>query len=102
MILTSDHGEMFQKGVSGHSTPLVFEPGVRVPLIISAPGQRQRQDVHALTSTVDLLPSLLQIAGKATPAWCEGEPLPYLGGERMQPSQHLSSSKPKRTPPTSR
>ena len=81
MILTSDHGEMFQKGVSGHSTPLVFEPGVRVPLIISAPGQRQRQDVHTLTSTVDLLPSILQIAGKAPPAWCEGEPLPQLGGE---------------------
>ena len=32
VVFTSDHGEMFQKGVSGHSTPLVFEPGVRVPL----------------------------------------------------------------------
>lgn len=81
IILTSDHGEMFQKGVSGHSTPLVFEPGVRVPLIISTPGQHQRQDVHALTSTVDLLPSILHIAGKPAPAWCEGQPLPYLGGE---------------------
>ena len=81
IILTSDHGEMFQKGVSGHSTPLVFEPGVRVPLIISAPGQRQRQDVYSLTSTVDLLPSILHIAGKPAPAWCEGQPLPHLGGE---------------------
>ncbi len=81
VILTSDHGEMFQKGVSGHSTPLVFEPGIRVPLIISTPGQQQRKDVYALTSTVDLLPSLLHIAGKAAPTWCEGRPLPHLGGE---------------------
>lgn len=81
IILTSDHGEMFQKGVSGHSTPLVFEPGVRVPLIISAPGQRQRQDVYSLTSTVDLLPSILHLAGKPAPTWAQGQPLPYLGGQ---------------------
>lgn len=81
VILTSDHGEMFAKGVSGHSTPLVFEPGIRVPLIISAPGQRERKDVYALTSTVDLLPSILKIAEKPAPGWCEGQLLPSLGGK---------------------
>jgi uncharacterized sulfatase len=82
LILTSDHGELFERGASGHSTPLVFEPVIHVPLIISAPGQRQRQDIHALTSNVDLLPSLLKIAGLPLPDWCEGQPLPGLGGEK--------------------
>lgn len=81
LIFTSDHGELFERGAAGHSTPLVFEPLIRVPLVISAPGQRQRQDVHALTSNVDILPSLLKIAGLPLPDWCEGQPLPGLGGE---------------------
>lgn len=81
VILTSDHGEIFERGAHGHSMPLLFEANIRVPLIVSAPGQRQRKDVNALTSNVDLLPSLLNIAGLPTPDWCEGQALPGLGGE---------------------
>jgi arylsulfatase A-like enzyme len=81
VIFTSDHGELFERGASGHSTPLVFEPVIRVPLIISAPGQRERRDVGALTSNVDLLPTFLKIAGQAIPDWCEGLPLPESDGE---------------------
>jgi choline-sulfatase len=81
VILTSDHGEIFERGATGHSMPLVFEPNIRVPLIISSPGQQQRQDVYSLTSNVDLLPSLLHIAGLPAPDWCEGQTLPGLGGE---------------------
>jgi arylsulfatase A-like enzyme len=81
VIVTSDHGELFERGQHGHSTPLVFEPVIRVPLIISAPGQRERKDVHALTSNVDLLPTLLHIAGIPIPDWPEGQVLPGLGGE---------------------
>ena len=78
VIFTSDHGEMFERGVSGHSSPLLFEPGVRVPLIISAPGQRTRRDVHVLTSNVDLLPTLALLAGQPAPAWAAGRALPGL------------------------
>jgi len=76
LIFSSDHGEIFERGASGHSLPLVFEPLIRIPLLISAPGQRQRQDVHTLTSNVDILPSLLKLAGLPIPDWCEGQPLP--------------------------
>jgi arylsulfatase A-like enzyme len=81
LIFSSDHGELFERGASGHSTPLVFEPVIHVPLLISVPGHPQRQDVHALTSNVDLLPSLLALNGLPQPDWCEGQPLPGLGGE---------------------
>jgi arylsulfatase A-like enzyme len=81
VIVTSDHGELFERGAHGHSTPLVFEPVIRVPLIISAPGQLLRRDIQALTSNVDLLPSLLHAAGLPLPDWCEGQVLPGLGGD---------------------
>lgn len=81
IIFTSDHGELFERGAHGHSMPLVFEPNIRVPLLIHAPGQQERQDIHSATSTVDLLPSLLKISGLEVPAWSEGELLPGFGGE---------------------
>jgi arylsulfatase A-like enzyme len=83
IIFTSDHGEFFERGATGHSTPLVFEPVIRIPLVIHTPGQRERRDVQALTSNVDLLPSLVNIAGLSLPDWCEGLPLPGFGGQDL-------------------
>ena len=57
VIFTSDHGELFERGMQGHSTRMVFEPILRVPLFISVPGQRLRQDIYTPTNTVDLLPT---------------------------------------------
>jgi arylsulfatase A-like enzyme len=83
VIVTSDHGELFERGVHGHSTPLLFEPVIRIPLIISAPGQRQRANIHTNTSNVDIMPTLLHIAGLDIPDKCEGSVLPGLGGEEI-------------------
>ncbi|MEW5873080.1 MAG: sulfatase-like hydrolase/transferase [Chloroflexota bacterium] len=80
LMVTSDHGELFERGVAGHNTPLVFEGIIRIPLLVHAPGQSQRQDVHSLTSTVDLLPTLVAIAGGTAPEWCEGRALPGSSG----------------------
>jgi len=80
LILTSDHGELFERGHRGHSTPLLFEPLLRVPLVISSPGQEERKDIHAQTSSVDLLPTLLQIAGLPIPRSVEGQILPLQDG----------------------
>ena len=80
IIITSDHGEMFERGERGHSTPLMYDPLVHVPLIVSCPGQQERKDVYVNTSNVDLLPTLAQLTGIARPAWAEGQVLPGLGG----------------------
>ena len=79
VIVTSDHGEMFERGIWEHITPVLFEPIIRIPLIVSQPGQGLRRDVHGLTSSVDIVPTLLQAAGLPKPEWCEGEALPLLG-----------------------
>jgi arylsulfatase A-like enzyme len=79
VIVTSDHGELFERGIWEHVTPCLFEPLIRIPLLISIPGQPVRRDVYAHTSAVDLLPTLLQVAGIERPEWCEGQVLPSVG-----------------------
>jgi arylsulfatase A-like enzyme len=80
VIVTSDHGESFERGVDGHITPLLYNPLVRIPLMISSPGQNFRADIHSPTSCVDIVPTLLSLTGRDVPEWCEGKVLPGLGG----------------------
>ncbi len=79
VLVTADHGEMFERGEEGHSTPLLYEPVVRVPLIFSSPGQQARQDVNVPTTSIDLLPTLVHLSGGQVPAWSEGQLLPAFG-----------------------
>jgi len=99
LIVTSDHGEMFERGMMGHETPMLYDAIMRVPLIISAPGQSSRQDVDLPTSSVDILPTLLHLAGEAIPAWCEGQILPGLGGPE-DPERSLFMMEAKTEPPS--
>jgi arylsulfatase A-like enzyme len=80
VIVTSDHGELFERGEVGHWTRLMYEAIMHVPLLISTPGQKGRKDVRAFTSSVDLLPTLAKMTGNPIPAWAEGQLLPEFGG----------------------
>lgn len=81
IVVTSDHGEIFERGEIGHFTPLMYDPLMHIPLIISRPGQTQREDIYANTSSVDILPTLAHITGNPIPNWAEGEMLPGFGGD---------------------
>ncbi len=81
IFVTSDHGEMFERGELGHWTKMIYDPVVHVPLIVRSPGQATRQDVHVPTSNVDLLPTIAHLGGNRIPDWVEGTALPNLGGE---------------------
>jgi len=76
IIVTADHGQAFERGLHGHTTPLMYEPLIRVPLIISAPGQFSRNDFHAPTSCVDILQTIANFLGHPLPEWTEGTLLP--------------------------
>jgi len=80
VIITSDHGEMFERGEKAHASVLLYDPVIHIPLMISVPGQKNRQDVYAPTHAVDVLPTLAHLAGKPVPVWSEGSRLPGLGG----------------------
>ncbi len=81
VIVTSDHGQLFERGEEYHITPLLYDPIIHIPLLISAPGNKERQDVFTPTSAVDLLPTLLNVTGQPIPALVEGRLLPGFGGE---------------------
>ena len=76
VVLTSDHGEMFERGIRGHLTSVLYEPVVRVPLLIFEPGRKERTDIYSNTSALDVLPTLLHVTGGQQAAWSEGDLLP--------------------------
>ncbi|MCP4416646.1 MAG: sulfatase-like hydrolase/transferase, partial [Chloroflexi bacterium] len=76
LIVTSDHGQLFERGVHGHNNRMLFEPLLHVPLLIARPGQNKREDIFDNTSNVDLLPTILHITGQPIPSELEGQILP--------------------------
>lgn len=81
VIVTSDHGELFERGEYGHASALMYAPVTHIPLLIRAPGQQQRMDYHSMTTNLDLVPTLLKIVAKDLPDWAEGSLLPGFGGK---------------------
>jgi len=89
LVLTSDHGEMFERGIEGHRTPVLYESIVRVPLLIFEPGRISRTDVYANTSAVDVMPTLLHVTGEKPAAWTEGTTLPPFAPENPERSVYV-------------
>jgi arylsulfatase A-like enzyme len=89
IVLTSDHGELFERGIEGHRTPVLYEPVVRVPLLIFPPGGTSRQDIYANTSAADLLPTLLHLAGQGEATWTEGTVLPPFASQAADPGRSV-------------
>lgn len=85
VIYLGDHGADFLRGKRTS-----YEGGVRIPLLVRWPGRTRPQVRGELVSTIDLLPTLLQVSG-ATPI--EDLPgrslLPLLTGEHPPWRTHL-------------
>ena len=75
MIFTSDNGPWLAKGdAAGSALPLPggkfsnYEGGIRVPAIARWPGSISAGGVtHAITSTIDLLPTIRRLTGASLP-----------------------------------
>jgi len=89
LVLTSDHGEMFERGVIGHSTDVLYQPVVRIPLMIFEPGREAGMDIFDNTSAVDVLPTLTHLTGESTPDWTEGVILPPFAPTRQIPNRNI-------------
>ena len=76
VVLTSDHGEMFERGIWGHWTPVLYQPVIKVPLMIFPPGQISRRDIHMNTSAVDLVPTLSYVTEQKSVDWSDGRVMP--------------------------
>jgi choline-sulfatase len=62
VALTADHGEMLGERGLWYKMSF-FEPSVRVPLIVAAPGRLAARRVPEHVSLLDLAPTLLDLAG---------------------------------------
>lgn len=63
VVFTSDHGEMAgAHGLRGKG-PFAYQESIHLPMHVVHPDVDGGQDTHALTSHVDMVPSLLAMAG---------------------------------------
>lgn len=72
LVIWSDHGE----GLFDHkhwSHPELFEHTLRVPLLMRIPGQPGGKRVRSLIQSVDLMPTILELAGVEVPGGLDGE-----------------------------
>jgi arylsulfatase A-like enzyme len=75
VILSADHGESFDHGYWGHLGSAA-QGVVRVPLAVRLPDRRGAGlRVAGVSGGIDLFPTILDLAGIATPDWTEGRSL---------------------------
>ncbi len=72
ILLVADHGEEFDEhGARGHTSHLYAET-LNIPLIVKWPGQRRGRRVASITQHIDILPTLLRVAGVEAPPGLPG------------------------------
>jgi arylsulfatase A-like enzyme/Tfp pilus assembly protein PilF len=72
IVVTADHGEgLLDHGEPTHSL-LIFDSTIHVPLIVRMPDSPEGQRFHRLTSTVDILPTVMDLLGFETPSDVQG------------------------------
>jgi arylsulfatase A-like enzyme len=73
VVVVSDHGEeFFDHGRWGHWEDNLYDEIIKVPLIVRLPGHRGGQVVERQVSTLDILPTVLDLCRCPVPAGVEG------------------------------
>ena len=84
VIYMSDHGAQMARG---KITPL--EGGMKIPLIVRWPGvTKANTSTDALWSTIDLLPTLLEISGQQKPGYLPGRSVKPLLEKKQSASEY--------------
>jgi arylsulfatase A-like enzyme len=89
VVFTSDHGELFERGIRGHSTNGLYEALIKVPLLIFEPGRKTRLDIHTRTCAIDLLPTLSYVTEQKIPDWTEGTLMPPYAPDNQDTNRNI-------------
>ncbi len=91
VIVMSDHGEILDKHTGQFDHHGLYEGNIRIPLIIKFPGgEFGGSRVSALTSNVDVAPTIFDVLGLRQPRQFEGRSLrPLVRGERTEQYREL-------------
>ncbi len=93
VVLISDHGEEFDEH-SFMEHGLLYDTVLRIPLVIRVPGGAPRA-VSGPVQTIDLAPTLLELAGVPIDAKMEGRSLvPLMAGQTRPEEPVLSLTRP--------
>jgi len=84
VVLTTDHGESLgEHGYYFDHGENLFDPSVRIPLVVAGPGVRAGSRTDVLATTLDLVPTVLDAVKVSYPPDLAGESLlPATRGER--------------------
>jgi len=91
LVLTSDHGESLgeHEYYFDHGEDL-FDPSLRIPFIVVAPGARKGTRTDAYASTLDVFPTILDAVKVSFPPELAGHSLgPALTGGQPPPRERL-------------
>lgn len=75
LVVTSDHGELFERGYQGHNGPLLYRSVVHVPLVLRIPAMPGGVMIDSPVGHVDIAPTVLHSLGFRVPSCMEGRPL---------------------------
>jgi arylsulfatase A-like enzyme len=76
VVVVSDHGEeFFDHGRWGHWEDNLYDEIIKVPLIIRLPGYESSRVVDKQVTTLDILPTILDLCGCPSPDGMEGTSL---------------------------
>ncbi|MCP4599667.1 MAG: sulfatase-like hydrolase/transferase [Proteobacteria bacterium] len=88
VIITSDHGEeLFDHGQFGHRTSAIYQELLHVPLVIRLPNRKYAgRVVNTPVTTIDIVPTLLELLGQPVPEEFSGISLiPLIKGKKVPP-----------------
>jgi len=76
IIFTSDHGSMIGNfGIVYHGGPILCDDALKVPLFIFYGENFQKKEINNFVSTVDILPTILDICNIKLPEYLDGKSL---------------------------
>ena len=89
IIYTADHGSLLGDHGSFHKG-LIYERSAHVPFIVHCPERFKPRRTDSLTAHVNLMPTILFLAGSPIPAGVEGKNItPILSGKKESIQDHL-------------
>jgi len=98
VVVVADHGESLGEHGEDEHGVFLYEPVIRVPLIVAGPRARAGHVVAEQVRTIDLVPTVLDLLGSPMPTDLDGESLrTLLSGERraVVPPAYAESYYPK-------
>jgi len=85
VVISSDHGEMFDHGRLAHGGLDLYNGLIHIPLLIHLPGQTKGLHIENASQQADLLSTVLDLVGAPVPKWTDGTSLkPLLEGKTLE------------------